>query len=188
MAARSQIAETLNALKHTLEDLADRGHRGFDCSDGSLEKLAEWGAAPQLRCENLKHIRLDLGDCQRCRLARDRKNIVFGAGSSSAKIVFVGEGPGFEEDQQGKPFVGAAGQLLTKIIAAIKHTRDDVYICNIIKCRPPGNRNPEPDEIETCVPFLRRQVSAVQPGFIVALGAVAAQRGMGRFFDRFSCV
>jgi DNA polymerase len=131
------------------------------------------GVLPVL--ENLEAIQQDLGDCKRCRLSRNRHRIVFGEGNPDAGLMFIGEGPGFEEDQQGKPFVGAAGQLLTKIIAAIKHTRDDVYICNIIKCRPPGNRNPEPDEIETCVPFLRRQVSAVQPGFIVALGAVAAQ-------------
>ncbi|MGD2037396.1 MAG: uracil-DNA glycosylase [Desulfobacterales bacterium] len=193
MAARSQIAETINALKHTLEDLAERGHRGFDCSDDSLEKLAEWGAAPQLRCETLKHIWLDLGDCQRCKLARDRKNIVFGAGSSSAKIIFVGEGPGFEEDQQGEPFIGPAGQLLTKIIEAIHLRRDQVYICNIVKCRPPRNRNPQPDEIKTCLQFLDRQIAAIRPGFICALGSVAAQtllntdvpisRLRGRFHD-----
>jgi DNA polymerase len=193
VAARSQIAETIDALRHTLQDLAEKGHRGFDCSAGSLEKLAEWGAAPQLICETLQHIRLDLKDCQRCRLARDRKNIVFGAGSSSAKIVFVGEGPGFEEDQQGEPFVGPAGQLLTKIIAAIHLSREQVYICNIVKCRPPRNRNPQPDEIETCFQFLDRQIAAIRPVFICALGSIAAQtllntdvpisRLRGRFHD-----
>ena len=193
MAARSQIAETIDALKHTLQDLAEKGHRGFDCSAGSLEKLAEWGAAPQLLCETLQHIRLDLGDCKRCRLARDRKNIVFGAGSSSAKILFVGEGPGFEEDQQGQPFVGPAGQLLTKIIEAIHLSREQVYICNIVKCRPPRNRNPQPDEIKTCFQFLDRQIAAIRPDFICALGSVAAQtllntdvpisRLRGRFHD-----
>ena len=193
MAARSQIAETIDALKHTLQDLAQKGHRGFDCSAGSLEKLAEWGAAPQLLCETLQHIRLDLGDCQRCRLARGRKNIVFGAGSSSAKILFVGEGPGFEEDQQGEPFVGPAGQLLTKIIASIHLSREQVYICNIVKCRPPRNRNPQPDEIETCSQFLDRQIAAIRPVFICALGSIAAQtllnteipisRLKGRFHD-----
>ena len=103
MAARSQITETIDALKHTFQDFAAKGHQGFDCSAGSLEKMADWGASSQLLYETLQDIRLDLGDCQRCRLAKERKNIVFGAGSSSAKIVFVGEGPGFEEDQQGKP-------------------------------------------------------------------------------------
>jgi len=94
-------------------------------------------------------------------------------------MVFVGEGPGFEEDQQGLPFVGPAGQLLTRIIEAIKLERDQVYICNVIKCRPPGNRNPEPDEINTCFPFLERQLAAIQPDFIVALGTFAAQTLLG---------
>jgi DNA polymerase len=193
VAARSQIAETIDALKHTLQDLAEKGHRGFECSAGSLEKLAEWGAAPQRLCETLQHIRQGLGDCQRCRLARGRKNIVFGAGSSSAKILFVGEGPGFEEDQQGEPFVGPAGQLLTKIIEAIHLSREQVYICNIVKCRPPRNRNPQPDEIKTCFQFLERQIAAIRPDFICALGSVAAQtllntdvpisRLRGRFHD-----
>jgi DNA polymerase len=191
--ARSQIAETIDALKHTLQDLAEKGHRGFECSTGSLEKLAEWGAAPHLLCETLQHIRLDLGDCQRCGLARGRKNIVFGAGSSSAKILFVGEGPGFEEDQRGEPFVGPAGRLLTKIIEAIHLSRDQVYICNVVKCRPPRNRNPQPDEIKTCFQFLDRQIAAIRPGFVCALGSVAAQtllntdapisRLRGRFHD-----
>ena len=175
MAARFQITETIDALKHAFQDLAAKGHRGFDCSAGSLEKLTDWGVSPQLLCETLQDIRLDLGDCQRCRLAKDRKNIVFGAGSSSAKIVFVGEGPGFEEDQQGIPFVGRAGQLLTKIIEAIQLSREQVYICNIVKCRPPRNRNPQPDEIKICFPFLDRQIAAIQPDFICALGSVAAQ-------------
>ena len=193
MAARSQIIKTIDALKHTLQDLAEKGHRGFDCSAGSLEKIAAWGAAPQLLCEILQDIRLDLGDCQRCRLAKDRKNIVFGFGSSSAKLVFVGEGPGFEEDQQGEPFVGPAGQLLTKIIEAIHLSREQVYICNIVKCRPPRNRNPQPDEIKTCFQFLDRQIAAIRPDFICALGTIAAQtllntaepisRLRGRFHD-----
>ena len=193
MTARFQITEAIDALKHAFQDLAAKGHQGFDCSAGSLEKLAAWGRSPQLFCENLQDIRLDLGDCQRCRLAKDRKNIVFGGGSPSAKIVFVGEGPGFEEDQQGKPFVGPAGQLLTKIIEAIQLSREQVYICNIVKCRPPRNRNPQPDEIKICFQFLDRQIAAIQPDFICALGSVAAQtllntdvpisRLRGRFHD-----
>jgi len=137
--------------------------------------MADWGAALQPLSETLKEIRSDLGDCQRCRLAGHRKNIVFGSGSPQAKLVFVGEGPGFEEDRQGEPFVGPAGQLLTKIIEAIKLTRKQAYICNIVKCRPPGNRNPETDEINTCFAFLERQIAAIQPDYICALGAVAAQ-------------
>ncbi|MGD2185606.1 MAG: uracil-DNA glycosylase [Desulfobacterales bacterium] len=160
---------------HTLQDLAEKGHRGFDCSAGSLEKLADWGGTPQQLSETLIDIRLDLGDCQRCRLAQHRKNIVFGSGSPEARLVFVGEGPGFEEDRQGEPFVGPAGQLLTKIIEAINLTRKQVYICNIVKCRPPGNRNPETDEIHTCLPFLERQIAAIRPDYICALGAIAAQ-------------
>jgi uracil-DNA glycosylase family 4 len=116
-----------------------------------------------------------LGDCRRCRLANERTCIVFGEGDPRAKLVFVGEGPGFEEDRQGKPFVGAAGQLLTRIIEAIKLSRSQVYICNIIKCRPPENRNPMPDEIKCCSPFLERQIAAIQPDFICALGTFAAQ-------------
>ena len=180
-------------LTHTLQYLAGKGHRGFDCSGSSLEKLADWGAEPQHICETLQDIRLNLGDCQRCRLAEDRKSIVFGTGSPSAKIVFVGEGPGFEEDQQGEPFVGPAGQLLTKIIEAIQLRREQVYICNIVKCRPPQNRNPQPDEIKTCFQFLDRQIAAIRPDFICALGSVAAQtllntavpisRLRGRFHD-----
>ena len=116
-----------------------------------------------------------MGDCRRCGLAAGRKHIVFGTGNPRARLVFVGEGPGHEEDQQGEPFVGAAGQLLTKIIQAMKLDRKEVYICNIIKCRPPGNRNPAPDEIEACSPFLERQIAAIQPDFICALGTFAAQ-------------
>jgi len=109
-------------------------------------------------------------------LAAGRSHIVFGEGNPRAKLVFVGEGPGFEEDQQGRPFVGAAGQLLTKIIEAIHLTRGQVYICNIVKCRPPGNRTPLADEIETCAPFVERQIAAIKPDFICTLGGVAAQR------------
>ena len=193
MTSRSEIIKSIDGLKHTLQDLAWKGHRGFDCSDSSLEKLADWGAAARQYYETLQDIRLDLGDCQRCRLAKDRKNIVFGSGSPSAKLIFVGEGPGYEEDQQGEPFVGAAGQLLTKIIEAIRLSREEVYICNIVKCRPPQNRNPQPDEIKTCFQFLDRQIAAIRPDFICALGSVAAQtllntavpisRLRGRFHD-----
>jgi len=137
--------------------------------------MEDWGAALQPPSETLEEIRSELGDCQRCRLARDRQNIVFGSGSPKAKLVFVGEGPGFEEDRQGEPFVGPAGQLLTKIIEAIKLTRRQTYICNVVKCRPPENRNPETDEINTCFAFLERQIAAIQPDYICALGAVAAQ-------------
>jgi uracil-DNA glycosylase len=123
----------------------------------------------------LDQIRRELGDCRRCKLCDGRKNIVFGSGNPRAELVFVGEGPGADEDVQGVPFVGAAGQLLTKMIEAMGYTRDDVYICNVVKCRPPNNRNPEPDEVTACEPFLRAQLQAVRPKAIVALGKFAAQ-------------
>jgi len=129
--------------------------------------------------ESLEAIRTDLGDCRRCKLCSGRTNIVFGSGSSQAKLVFVGEGPGADEDAQGLPFVGAAGQLLTKIIEAIQLTRDQVYICNIVKCRPPSNRTPEEDEIAACSPFMFRQIESIRPRVICCLGAVAAQTLLG---------
>jgi len=125
--------------------------------------------------EDLQAIRADLGDCRRCKLAPTRTHIVFGSGNPNAELMFVGEAPGAEEDAQGLPFVGKAGQLLTKIIQAIDMRREDVYICNILKCRPPLNRNPEPDEIAACQPFLFRQIASVRPRVICALGSFGAQ-------------
>jgi DNA polymerase len=120
-------------------------------------------------------VRQDLGDCRRCKLAGGRTTLVFGVGAPDAELMFVGEGPGAEEDQRGEPFVGKAGQLLTRMIEAMGFRRDEVHIANVVKCRPPGNRNPEPDEIEACEPFLRRQIEAIRPKVIVALGKFAAQ-------------
>ncbi len=122
----------------------------------------------------MKQVREELGDCKRCKLCETRTNIVFGDGDEQAKLVFVGEGPGRDEDLQGLPFVGRAGQLLTRIIQSINLQRSQVYICNIIKCRPPGNRNPQPDEIAACEPFLIKQLEAIQPRLICALGTFAA--------------
>ncbi len=123
----------------------------------------------------LKAIREDLGDCTRCRLHQGRKNLVFGVGNVNADIMFVGEGPGADEDAQGEPFVGRAGQLLNNMISAMGIQRADVYIANVVKCRPPGNRTPEKDECDTCSPFLMRQIEVIRPKVIVALGAVAAK-------------
>ena len=123
----------------------------------------------------LERIRAELGDCQRCKLAPTRTNLVFGVGNAKAELMFVGEGPGADEDVQGEPFVGKAGQLLTKMIAAMGLSREQVYIANIIKCRPPKNRNPEPDEIAACHPFLSQQISAIRPKIICALGTFSAQ-------------
>jgi uracil-DNA glycosylase len=132
-------------------------------------------AAKAPPAETLEQIRADLGDCQRCVLAKTRTKIVFGQGSPQARLMFVGEAPGGDEDEQGLAFVGKAGQLLTKIIEAINLKRDDVFIANVLKCRPPGNRNPEPDEVAKCTPFLLRQIELIGPKLIVAMGRFAAQ-------------
>jgi uracil-DNA glycosylase len=143
--------------------------------------------------QDLESVRAEIGDCQRCKLAPKRTNIVFGSGNPSAELVFVGEAPGYDEDQQGLPFVGRAGQLLTKIIESINLKREDVYICNVLKCRPPENRNPEPDEVAACNPFLKKQLAAIRPKIVCCLGTFAAQTVMqtaapisrlrGKFFD-----
>lgn len=130
--------------------------------------------------EDLEAIRLDLGDCTRCRLSETRQQLVFGEGDPHAQVVFVGEGPGADEDRTGRPFVGAAGQLLDKMIVAVGWQRESVYICNIVKCRPPGNRNPELDEVATCRGFLERQLRAIRPRAIVTLGKPAASTLLGR--------
>jgi len=136
---------------------------------GSLE-------APSSGPLTLEAIREEIGDCRRCKLHKGRNSIVYGEGDPKAAIVFVGEGPGFEEDQQGRPFVGAAGQLLTDIIEkGMKIKRAEVYICNIVKCRPPNNRNPEPDEVEACIGFVKKQIAAINPRVIVTLGNVPTQ-------------
>ena len=142
----------------------------------------------------LKLIREDLGECTRCKLHKQgRKQIVFGVGNPNAELMFVGEGPGADEDAQGEPFVGRAGQLLNNMIKAMGLRREEVYIANVVKCRPPGNRTPERDECDTCSPFLMRQIAVIKPKVIVALGAVAAKNLLainapmselrGRFYD-----
>ncbi|MCB9520468.1 MAG: uracil-DNA glycosylase [Myxococcales bacterium] len=128
----------------------------------------------------LAAIREDLGDCQRCGLCARRTNIVFGVGNPSARLMFVGEGPGADEDVRGEPFVGKAGQLLDKMITAMGYDRGAVYIANIVKCRPPQNRDPEADEVAACLPYLQQQIDAVAPEVIVALGRVAASALLGR--------
>ena len=129
--------------------------------------------------ETLAAIRADIGECTRCRLHRGRKNLVFGVGDPNAELMFIGEGPGADEDAQGEPFVGRAGKLLDNMIAAMGLKREQVYIANVVKCRPPGNRQPERDECDTCSPFLLRQVEAIGPKIIVALGATAARTLLG---------
>jgi DNA polymerase len=171
------LSEITEDFKGYLQYVKGLGYAGVDLSENSLRILDDWNK--EAMAETLDMIRKDLGNCQRCKLHGGRRHIVFGAGNPGAKLVLVGEAPGYEEDVQGQPFVGQAGQLLTRILGAIGLTRDDVYICNIIKCRPPVNRNPEPDEIAACIPFLRRQLGAIRPRLICALGTFAAQTLLG---------
>jgi uracil-DNA glycosylase family 4 len=151
------------------DEIIHTGQRGSSRLGGAALPLIE------SRDPSLEAIREDIGDCQRCKLCEHRRTIVFGEGNPKAKLVFVGEGPGAEEDASGRPFVGRAGQLLDKIIEAIGMKREDVYIANIVKCRPPGNRTPERDEVATCEPFLWRQLAFIRPEVIVALGSPAFQ-------------
>jgi DNA polymerase len=170
---RRGLCDAVYDLKGYLLYLKGLGFEGLPLCEQALSVPDQPKEIPVV--ENLDTIRHELGDCRRCKLHKGRKHIVFGEGNPQARLVFVGEGPGHDEDVQGLPFVGRAGQLLTKIIQSIDLTREDVYICNIIKCRPPGNRNPERDEIEACLPFLQRQLKAIEPEFICALGTFAAQ-------------
>ena len=124
---------------------------------------------------DLNQLRAEAADCTRCELHQNRNTVVFGTGDENAELMFVGEAPGADEDRQGEPFVGRAGQLLTKIIEAVGYARQEVYIANVIKCRPPGNRNPKPVEVETCEPFLLKQIECIQPKIICALGSFAAK-------------
>lgn len=173
--------EVLNDVRNLLEYAktlgmsevrkADRGQR---MEDGG-RRTENGRPEHQDRAKALENVRAEMGDCTRCKLCKGRKNIVFGVGSPQAELMFIGEGPGADEDIQGIPFVGRAGQLLTKIIEAMGIKRDDVYIANIVKCRPPGNRNPEPDEVAACIPFLIKQTEIVAPKVIVCLGSVATQ-------------
>lgn len=197
MIDRRNLSRVIAEVSLSLQRMAESGVRGLDCSEKSLNALKTWGRPPPrpaaVPAETLKDIRANLGECVRCGLSESRTRIVFGQGHPNARLMFVGEGPGQEEDLAGEPFVGAAGQLLTRIIEAIKLTREDVYIANVVKCRPPGNRTPQPEEIATCSPFLRRQIAAIRPLFICTLGGCAAQtllgtkapisRLRGRFYD-----
>ncbi|HLN83317.1 MAG TPA: uracil-DNA glycosylase [Candidatus Binatia bacterium] len=144
-------------------------------SAGSSAELFSPGA-PSLVASNLEELRAAIGDCRRCKLCSGRTHLVFGVGNPRAKLMFVGEGPGRDEDLQGEPFVGRAGQLLTDIITkGIGLRREDVYIANVVKCRPPDNRNPEPDEVAACEPFLKKQIELISPEIIVGLGKFAVQ-------------
>ena len=220
---QAELLELLASVRATVEDLRDTGVNGFArnvveppasrartvqqplaTTSPSSESPALAKAAPAAtdlvvstgvrQADTLDALRVEIGDCQRCKLCKGRTQIVFGVGNPRAELMFVGEGPGRDEDRQGEPFVGRAGQLLTEIITkGMKLRRADVYITNVVKCRPPDNRNPEPDEISACEPFLIRQIAIIQPRVLVALGKFAAQtllrdttpisRLRGRWFD-----
>jgi DNA polymerase len=181
------INELIRDLKTYLEYLKGMGIVSLPVSENIPEK------ATRPETLTLAEVRKELGDCKRCKLHRTRRTIVFGEGNEKATLMFIGEGPGYDEDVQGRPFVGKAGQLLTKIIQSINLSREEVYIANIIKCRPPQNRNPELDEIQSCHPFLMKQISVIQPKIICALGTFSAQTLLktdtkitalrGKFFD-----
>jgi DNA polymerase len=164
-----KMGEVISDLKSYLEYLKGMGIHSLPASEIKLDE-----PSPS-RLVTLEEVRKELGDCKRCKLHRTRRTIVFGEGDEKATLMFIGEGPGYDEDVQGRPFVGKAGQLLTKIIESINLSREEVYIANIVKCRPPQNRNPEPDEIQSCNPFLMSQIRVIQPRIICALGTFAAQ-------------
>lgn len=172
----------LKKLKLFLEYQGDMGLESIPMKKTSVgKKAAPAGSSksPDKSASLLKSTLDDLKDCKRCVLAKGRTNLVFGEGNPGADLMFVGEGPGADEDAQGLPFVGRAGQLLTKIIEAMGYKRSDVYIANIVKCRPPNNRAPEPEEINACMPFLLRQIEAIKPKVIICLGSVAMQSLLG---------
>lgn len=183
MGLRQEVSETLAEARHLLDELRLLGLRETVapvrtadlpvCPPGLVG--VDRGGEAVCRQETLEEIRADLGDCRRCPLCQGRKRIVFGVGSPTARLVLVGEAPGREEDERGEPFVGEAGRLLDRILLAMGLRREQVYICNVEKCRPPHNRDPLPEEIEACEPFLVRQMAAIQPRLIVTLGRFAAQ-------------
>jgi DNA polymerase len=181
MNEREEVAGLVGEIKRQLINSQEIGLDAPFLSTNSLNYLKE---GPQVDLSTLeeglpfnsfKELKDFLSNCERCKLAVERKNIVFGEGLPDARLVFVGEAPGMEEDLSGKPFVGPAGKLLTDIIRAMGLRREEVYICNIVKCRPPRNRDPEPDEIRECLPFLKAQISLIKPEIICTLGRISAQ-------------
>lgn len=170
-----KVEEVIADLKSYLRYLREMGIKALPASESQSNMAFHHSSPLRSTASTLDEIRKELGDCMRCKLHRTRRTIVFGEGNGKAKLMLIGEGPGFDEDLQGRPFVGKAGQLLTKILQSIHLQREEVYITNIIKCRPPQNRNPEPDEINSCNPFLMKQIHAIQPKIICALGTFSAQ-------------
>jgi DNA polymerase len=172
------MREPVDELRAYLSWAKESGLQNLAPPAAALNPEAEPPVAPaatSMKLAVLDAVRADLGECTRCKLHKGRHTIVFGSGDPGARLMFVGEAPGEDEDLQGQPFVGKAGGLLTKMIEAMGLRRDQVYICNTVKCRPPNNRNPEPDELAACEPFLKQQLAAVKPEVIVTLGKFAAQ-------------
>ncbi|MDD5309796.1 MAG: uracil-DNA glycosylase [Deltaproteobacteria bacterium] len=189
---RSDVAAVARDLAARVRWESELGGAGYRASASPTRVAARGRGAPDRDpAQALATLRAEIGDCTRCRLHEGRTLLVYGEGNPAARLVFVGEGPGRDEDVSGRPFVGAAGQLLTRIIEAIGLERSEVYICNVVKCRPPENRAPASDETDTCGPFLRRQLEILSPQVVVALGATAAHfltgrnEPMGRLRGRF---
>ena len=173
------INELFEEIKSSLSFLAASGCQGFDCSDKSAKIISGWGeetissdAAPDV---SLDDIEKDIADCRRCRLSEKRKKIVFGSGSSSARLMFVGDWPNSYDNETGKPFSGPVGGLFAKIIKAMGLDRDRIYACAVVKCRPPAGRKALPNETEKCLPFLKRQIGFVKPDIICVMGSDAAR-------------
>ncbi|MEW6666781.1 MAG: uracil-DNA glycosylase [Thermodesulfobacteriota bacterium] len=179
MNAHSEVRQVVALLRDFLAAERDWGMDTPPLSVSTLRYLEKGPGNPTC----LEDLREFIGECTRCRLSQRRTHLVFGEGAPKARLVFVGEGPGREEDLAGRPFVGEAGGLLTDIIEkGFRLKRGEVYICNVVKCRPPNNRDPEPDEIEACLPFLKRQLSLIRPRVICTLGRIAAKALLGREF------
>lgn len=171
-------SDALLAVRHSLDQLARWGCRGFDCTPQGLEALQKWGAAAPAASSQpstLADLRQVLGDCRRCNLCDGRSHIVFGQGNPEADLLFVGPYPGHDDDRAASPFTGPPGELFTRIVGAMKLDREKVYICHVVKCMPPAERTPELSEIETCLPFLTEQIDLIQPKVICTLGALTAQ-------------
>jgi DNA polymerase len=175
--ATAELLEVIELAKKFLQQQKALGLKSVRLNSSTAALLEDFGSGEKLKdpAEALKKLAPSVLSCAKCHLSRTRTNVVFGEGNPNAKLMFIGEAPGADEDAQGLPFVGKAGQLLTKIIEAIDLKRSDVYICNILKCRPPNNRTPSSDEIECCLPFLREQLQAIRPKIICALGNISAQ-------------
>ncbi len=187
-------AEAINNLRRAMEFYQGLGFEYLPLKNSNMTGLAAETVkeAPVLYVKSeepviyiankdkaIQKIRDEISDCQRCKLSKGRKNIVFGEGDSDARLMFIGEGPGREEDVQGRPFVGDAGEVLTKLIVKMGLKREDVYIANIVKCRPPMNRDPEEDETASCSPFLEKQIDVISPEIIITLGRISSQKLLG---------